>query len=283
MISAREIEYIIEVSKAKNITRAAEICNVSQPAMTMQINSIENKLGFKIFERKKGKIDLTIDGGRILEICNDIHQKFNEIKNIKNTTPKINIGIIPTISPYFLPKISPNLDKIKLNIFFHEIKTADLINKIQNGVIDYGILAHYKEVIPKNVKYLKLYEEELFFTSRKSDVINLQDAMDKMIILDDGNCFNISISEVCKRQKIKHSFAATSIEVVKAMILSNNGYGILPESSISNIESGYFHLQSLNPKAKREIGIAYMDDKYLKKIKEIIDLSIEKASTIDIV
>lgn len=263
MFSSREVEYIIAISQTQNITKAAQICHVSQPALTIQLNTIENKLGFKVFERERGKVTLTTRGRKVLSICNEIYKKFEDLKNIRTIKPKINVGIIPTVSHYLLPNICHKLNKTKVDMYFYELKTADLICKVQNGEIDYGVLAYYKNIVPKTLQYTKIYEEELLFASHKSSNVNIKDVVDDIILLDDGNCLNFSISKICKMQKVKHNFTATSIEVVKAMILNNNGYGILPKYSLHNEEVSFFNLKSFKPIATREVGIVCKDNEYL--------------------
>ena len=47
----RQLNYFIAISDAKSFTRAAEKLYVSQPALTGQINALENELGMKLFEQ----------------------------------------------------------------------------------------------------------------------------------------------------------------------------------------------------------------------------------------
>ncbi len=104
MFSIREVEYVLAVAKEKSISKAARICNVSQPAMTMQISKLENVLGFKIFERAKNNNILTPKGRELVLHYQKIFAEYQKIKNI-GSEAELKIGVIPTIAPYLLPRI----------------------------------------------------------------------------------------------------------------------------------------------------------------------------------
>src|SRR5271165_4360527 len=61
-----EIRYFLALSKTLNFTRAAEICNVSQPALTRAIQKMEGELGGLLFSRERNNTHLT-EMGRMLE------------------------------------------------------------------------------------------------------------------------------------------------------------------------------------------------------------------------
>ena len=58
----RQLNYFIAISDAKSFTRAAEKLYVSQPALTGQINTLENELGMKLFDRTNKSVQLTPAG-----------------------------------------------------------------------------------------------------------------------------------------------------------------------------------------------------------------------------
>ena len=58
----RQIKYFHSVVKNDNFSLAAEECNISQSAISQQIKSLEEKLGFLLFERRNRKCILTPAG-----------------------------------------------------------------------------------------------------------------------------------------------------------------------------------------------------------------------------
>ena len=79
MISTQQIQYILQLSEAKNFSKAAEDCFVTQPTLSMQIKKAEEVLGFLIFDRDKNPLELTPLGRRLLPIIQEINQGNNAI------------------------------------------------------------------------------------------------------------------------------------------------------------------------------------------------------------
>ena len=62
-----QLEYFQAVAKLQNMTKAAEILHVSQPALSRAINRLESDLGVKLFEREGNRIRLGSYGAAFLE------------------------------------------------------------------------------------------------------------------------------------------------------------------------------------------------------------------------
>ena len=272
MFSIREVEYVLAIAKTSSISKAAQLCNVSQPALSKQIGKLESVLGFQIFERERSKNIPTNKGRELIQHFEEIFGKYKKIKNINTNQNNLKIGIIPTIAPYLLPQIVKNLATLKKQIYFSEQKTEVALESLQEGNLDFVILAFYPKIIPQNLLYKKLYDEEFFFVTHKSESISIKDGIksDKIILLEEGNCINKSIEGICEIHQEKGSFSATSIEVVKAMIAINNGYGILPQSALEHFVDVRkdFKIKPFSPKKYREVGICYRKNFTDKKFIE---------------
>lgn len=276
MFSIREVEYVLKVAQTKSISGAAKLCNVSQPALTMQLNKLEDHLGFKIFERSKNNNIATPKGRELLVCYQEILLQYQKIRQINQSQDQLRLGIIPTVAPYLLPKVIKYLSSLQKQFYFFEQQTELALNNLQNGDLDLVILAFYPQIIPGDLIYKKLYNEELFFVTNKSVNVSAAEGVksDKVILLAEGNCINKSISGICQMKKLvnDNDFSATSIEVVKAMIATNNGYGILPKLTLgADIKN--FNVKSFKPGKYREVGICYrpnfVDKNFISKLIEI--------------
>lgn len=276
MITPREIQYLLSISKTKSIMESALECNVSQPALTIQLNKIEKTFGFKIFNRQRNNTTPTILGRKVIEKCEQIMKHLLDLEKIDKHDTEIKIGIIPTVSSYLLPKIADNLANSDIKVYFYDLKTEDLLNQLKNGMIDCGIVAYYPELVKlPNLLVKNLYSEDFVFVTHKSVDINVNEGIndDKIILLEEGNCMNISIQEICssyeKTHRRQHSFSATSVEVIKAMIANNNGYGILPKFSIDQSSAEQYNIKEFKPKKKRDICLISYQELELGRILAI--------------
>lgn len=135
------------VANNKNITKASEELNISQPAISKSIKNLEEQLGGQLFVRTKRGVVLTEEGEEFykyikqaIEFINNAENKFSDLINLE--TGCIKIGISKTLTKEFLlpylkefNRLYPKIDiQIKTNV------ASELIYKLKNGLIDIVIL-----------------------------------------------------------------------------------------------------------------------------------------------
>lgn len=62
----RELRYVIAIEKAGNLSRAAEVLHVSQPALSYAVRRLENELGVQVFDRHSGGVTPTVAGRDVI-------------------------------------------------------------------------------------------------------------------------------------------------------------------------------------------------------------------------
>ena len=148
MVTIKQIHYALMVEKKLHFKKAADACYISPSTLSNAISEMESQLGFQVFERTNKKVIVTNIGKVFLKKAKGIKSSIDEINQLsesqnKPLTMPINLGIIPTIGPYFIPLVLPTLQKkfpdLKLKII--EAQSSALIEKVNNGEIDMAILA----------------------------------------------------------------------------------------------------------------------------------------------
>lgn len=131
------------VANNGNITKASEELNISQPAISKSIKSLEEQLGGKLFIRTKKGVILTEEGKEFykyikhaIEYINNAENKFTDLINLECGC--IKIGINTTLTKEFL---LPYLEKFntlfpKIDIQIITDLTSNLMQKLRNGLID---------------------------------------------------------------------------------------------------------------------------------------------------
>lgn len=167
----------------------------------------------------------------------------------------IKVGIIPTIAPYLLPLFLPRfLSKYpQVRITIREITTQQIIEQLEKGTIDLGILA-----TPLAVEGLKeevlYYEKFKVFTSPKQkDLFKnyiLPEEIDaqKLLLLEEGHCMRAQMLNICELQKNRSldsslDYEAGSIESLMNLAEAYDGITIIPELC----------LQQLNPVKRPQV------------------------------
>ena len=92
----RMLEYFVEVARSKNISRASKILHVSQPAISKNLQLLENELGKKLFQRINYGIELTKEGilfyRRAEDILEMVHKTKTEFEKMSEIAGDIYIG-----------------------------------------------------------------------------------------------------------------------------------------------------------------------------------------------
>jgi LysR family hydrogen peroxide-inducible transcriptional activator len=274
-MNIRDLEYLVALADKKRFALAAKACNVSQPALSLQIKKLEENLGILLFERTPQGVIPTEDAAFIIANARLVLEKTAQIRQHAQHIARgqsarlITIGVIPTVAPYYLPKFFKDLEGFKghknMQWQILEDRTENLVEKLDSGAIDAAIMLtsdaggeHLCET---------LFEEELFLAMSakhahaKKDGIMLQDIRDEnWLLLDDGHCLNLPMLEVCKRAKIgidRNSFRAKSLETLRHMVAHNSGVTLMPAMARRKDDGvAYLSLKSARP-YKRAIGLVW--------------------------
>lgn len=135
------------VANNKNITKAAQELNISQPAISKSIKNLEEQLGGQLFIRTKKGVHLTNEGvefyhyiKQAIEYINSAENKFTDLINLE--TGCIKIGISTTLTKEFLLPYLEEFHSLypKIDIQIVTNLTSDLMPKLRNGLIDIVIL-----------------------------------------------------------------------------------------------------------------------------------------------
>jgi LysR family hydrogen peroxide-inducible transcriptional activator len=105
-----QLRYVVAVAQARNFSRAAGQCNVSQPSLSQQVQKLENELGERLFERTKREARLTPQGeafvARARKILAEVDAAQRDVSDAQGLVRgRLAIGILPTIAPYLLPPV----------------------------------------------------------------------------------------------------------------------------------------------------------------------------------
>ncbi|NJM09601.1 MAG: LysR family transcriptional regulator [Bdellovibrionaceae bacterium] len=209
MPSLTQLEYIVAVDKHKHFGKAANECHVTQPTLSMQIQKVEEEIGYPLFDRLKKPIIATPKGQRFLSQAKVLlfeHRKLMDLSRQQGgeLSGDFRLGVIPTIAPYLLPLFIEAFSKQfpKIHLVIDELKTETIIKNLHEDQLDAAILA-----TPLNESGLKerpiFYEPFSLYVS-KSHPLNARKRIKEddlsgheMWLLADGHCFRQQIVRYC--------------------------------------------------------------------------------------
>ena len=190
----KQLESFITISKLNSFSKAAEKLFLTQPTISNHIQSLEKELGTILFNRTNKKITLTESGEILYEYAISILNKrdlaffsLNEFKGKIEGILEISSSTIP--EEYYLTDVISKFNSIYPDVKYLLMKydTKQVLDKIQMGEIDFGIVGAKKEL--PNMKYIKIFDDEIVLITPKSerynsiDSINIKDLRNFPIIM----------------------------------------------------------------------------------------------------
>jgi LysR family transcriptional regulator, hydrogen peroxide-inducible genes activator len=249
-----QLEYLIALDTYRQLTIAAEKSHISQPALTMQLQKLEEELGVKLFDRSKQPVMPTEIGQVVIGQARAVLQESQRITDIVQTykqeiSGEIRVGIIPTLAPYLLPLFLAQFLKkfplVKLRV--RELPTDTLVQLLKAGQLDVGIA-----ITPLGDD--RLYEQRLFYEEfvvyvaaedhhhDKQFVLAEDIEADQLWLLEEGHCMRSQIMNLCELRKQRLDgqqfyYEAGSIEGLKRMVDRYGGLTVLPELATTDMSA----------------------------------------------
>jgi len=147
-IKLKDLRYLVAVADARHFGRAAEKCFVSQPTLSAQLKKLEDYLGVQLIERQPKNVTLTEAGEQIVARARRMLEASEEVVTLASAhrdplAGRLRLALLPTIGPYLLPRVSQPIRKSlpRLELRLYEYQTEQMLQKIEAGEIDLGILA----------------------------------------------------------------------------------------------------------------------------------------------
>ena len=248
MITLKQINYALSVQKNLHFKKAAEECFVSPSTLSNAITEMEADLGTQIFERDNKRVIVTKSGEEILKKAKEIKIQMQDIYNLDNKNnsvlnSSISMGIIPTVGPYFLPLILPELKKNfpNLNLKIVEGQSNQLVTKVKDGDLDMAVLALPFDI--KGLLALKFWKENLYLISHKEEMIKKKKKIkaknidySNLLVLEDGHCLKKHIVSACKiSTKKKFSMESSSMGTLIQLVAGKMGKTLVPKLAVNQL------------------------------------------------
>jgi LysR family hydrogen peroxide-inducible transcriptional activator len=242
-LKLKDLRYLVAVADERHFGRAAARCFVSQPTLSAQLKKLEQSLGVQLIERAPNNVTLTPAGQEIVTRARRILEASDEVVQLAHAhrdplAGKLRVALLPTIGPYVLPRVAPALRRAlpRLELRLYEYQTAPLLEKLQAGALDVGILALPVEAPGCDAR--ELYEEPFTVALPERHALAARKTLrvadlrgETLLLLEDGHCLRDQALEICSRVGTRdpQDFRATSLETLRHMVATGAGVTLLPQ------------------------------------------------------
>jgi LysR family hydrogen peroxide-inducible transcriptional activator len=284
--SLKQLEYLVALADAGHFGHASARCNITPSTLSAGIRDLENVLGVALAERTKRRVLMTPIGKEIAARSRLLLRDAEDVmalaaSNREPMSGEMRLGVIPTISPFLLPRVLPAINEKHpaLRLYLREEQTAPLLSRLRSGEIDLALIA-----LPYDIEGLTsrvIFEDKFQFACNESHPLANRQTVpvsalidEPLMLLEEGHCLRGHALEACQFHdvQIRAQFEASSLHTLVQMVASGIGVTLLPELAIdSQITKGTsIKLVPLSDNASRQIGLVWRQSSLRSRDFEIL-------------
>lgn len=278
-VTLTQMRYAVAVAETLNFRHAADAVHVSQSGLSMQIQKLEELLDVVLFDRSKKPVMHTPAAEPVLAQMRLILRETEKLAQLaleeQEPSGRYRLGVIPTLSSSTIPLLlRPFLELYpRVDLVIEELKTEEIIMRLQSDTLDAGIAA-----TPFNVPGLneaRLGIESMFAylppgdPLLKKEAITQQELARRQVwVMPEGHCFRSQVLSYCDLRKRgdadpphsnpgKVTFESGNFETLIRLVDEGLGATVLP--ALISARLGKIHAKQLRPLVApvpaREIGL----------------------------
>jgi len=242
-----EIRYFLALSETLNFTRAAENCNVTQPALTRAIKGLEDKLGGTLIHRERGNTHLTELGRLMLPYFAEMFGKLEAAQKraetfVRLTESRLTVGLMCTIGPSKLIDLFADFNSSfqGVELYLKDGAAEDLERLLTEGEIDVAIYCA-PEAPNEALHTLPLYEERFLIAAAPGHPLARLDQV-RMVDLNGHNYLRRANCEYRDHIRgfagelgveVKRPYASERDDWIQCMVLAGLGFTLIPEFAVT--------------------------------------------------
>lgn len=246
----QQIRYFLAVADTLNFTRAAEKCNISQPALTRAIKALEDELGGSLINREQKNTHLSELGRMMTPYFKTIYDQSisaretaSKFRRLDKATLKI--GAMCTIGPSvvagFLAQYAQSFENVEIEV--SALGLALLKQRLLAGELEVALLAS-PDPLESEFHALPLFHENFVLAVSKNhrlanvDVVRCAELNGEPYI-NRANCEYYDLVHetfVANGVRTRRVFSSECDEWVVGMIKAGLGVGYFPEFSVNDAE-----------------------------------------------
>jgi LysR family hydrogen peroxide-inducible transcriptional activator len=290
-MEVNQLRFLVAVAKTGSFSKAATQCYVSQPALSEQIQKLENEIGKTLLNRNRRNAIPTPAGQILVEQAMRILQQVETAKQAVRSSDggmcgKISLGVLPTIAPYLLPHVFAQFSEKcpQAEVMVHEDMTARILQMMDTGELDLGILS--LPIKEPGFEIEELFTEELLLAVPSKHplatkpTIRIEDLYSaKFILMREGHCLGDQALVFCHRHDFRPHivFRSSQIETIQSFVMAGQGVSLIPEMAKATGRLPLVYRSLEKPRPSRTIVAAWRSkqesngafNQFLKHLRQV--------------
>jgi DNA-binding transcriptional LysR family regulator len=240
-----QIRYFIALADTLHFTRAAEVCNVSQPALTRAIQKLEEELGGSLFHRERGHTQLTDLGRVVLPSLTRAFVAVGEAKaqatafQRRETSP-LRIGLEFSIPASVLTPVMASLQQRdqEIELTLRQGGQAELCESMLESEIDVALLVDGAD-LPERMHRWNMFSERYILICppdhrfKDTEIVSVEDMSQECLLLHENMACPARrfALDLCERHHVKprRQHFGSSLEQIFGMVHASLGISVAGE------------------------------------------------------
>lgn len=242
-----QVRYVLAVCETASFTRAAEQCNVSQPALTSAVKKLEAELGGPLFYRERKQVRLTELGQmmrphfeEMLSRADAVRATAEDFRRLRKAP--LHLGVLLTVGPLRLARFLSHFHRLYpgIEVAVHEGQLDELAQRLEAGAIELAVL-HAPQGLDPMFRGQPLYKERYVVVFPPGhrfealDVVRLSDVAGEAYV-DRLACeMRDTVMALCGRDKIElyATYRSEREDWIQSMVMAEMGFAFMPEYSVT--------------------------------------------------
>ncbi|MDO6461227.1 LysR family transcriptional regulator [Granulosicoccaceae sp. 1_MG-2023] len=285
-MSDRRLQVFHTVAGVLSFTKAADLLNMTQPAVTFQVRQLEEDFNTRLFDRGHNKISLTEAGKIVDRYAARIFELYDEMEaNVKNLTGDnagcITIGASTTIAEYMLPALLGDFKARfpDVTIRLKVANTGAVVTMVEDNAIDLGIVEgqiNNKLLLVEACQVDRLVvivppQHEL----AGRDFLTPQDLLDFPFIMREAGAGTRAVlsdylkEHQCDQSAMNVAMELGSTEAVKGAVEAGMGISVLSSAAIDKeLRLGTLAAIELRPALQRQFAFVRQRQKFRSQLMD---------------
>lgn len=239
--SLRQLEYFVALVDTGSFKAAADHCGISQPSLSVQLTTLEKRLGQRLLERGRTKVIPTLAGrdvyerGRtILDATQALVNRFDLPRS--GLTGAIRFGASGTLGPYLLPHVIARLHALNpdLQLFIREAQPEALALGLARGDFDMILV---QLPVRGDITPIRLFREPLEIVVARDHRFATRDCIQRdelrgetVLALGPAFALRQQVADLCESfgAKMRTDYEGTSLDAIRLMAGMGMGIAVLP-------------------------------------------------------
>lgn len=258
-LSTRQLKAFLTLEQERNFTRAAQRSHLTQPAFSAVIQSLEEALGVRLFDRSTRRVELTPEGIHFLRtaprLVNDMEALVDEMRElVSKRRGRVAVAALPSLAAGWLPRIFADFSRRYpgVNLSLHDALLEPCLQKVKEGEVDMALAAIGTDMSGLHAE--PLCEDRFYLVCRHDHSLAELPALElgslrgeALIHLGRGSSIRQSLSVQADLASVPTALEVDHLATVTGLVLAGLGVSLVPGMTLFHFRHPDLRIIPLSP------------------------------------